>query len=163
MMNAILSTYSGHLASPFLLVHSIGHDKWTWILLFSICYFHHEKDSNQQCSKHQAHTMGGIAIGRSSNSNALMVYNLRNWQFSKLDSYLINPYRIPASIYLDIKYDGGLFCHLLCDNNPHMEEKYPPGTHVKRLDPSTKCSIWEQLWMFHFRHHLQLSTVSPQI
>jgi hypothetical protein len=36
-----------------------------------------------------------------------------------------------------MKYDGGLFCSLVCDNNPTMEEKYPPGTRVKWMDPST--------------------------
>ncbi len=33
MMNAIPGKIHGHLASPFLLVHGIGHTKCTWILL----------------------------------------------------------------------------------------------------------------------------------
>jgi hypothetical protein len=36
MMNAIPGTYSGHLTSPFLLVHGVGHNERTWILLFSL-------------------------------------------------------------------------------------------------------------------------------
>ncbi len=43
MMNAIPGTYSGHLASPFLLVPGIGHHERTWIPLFSLYYFHHKK------------------------------------------------------------------------------------------------------------------------
>ncbi len=62
MMNAIPGTYSVHLTSPFLLVHGVGRDERTWIPLFSLCYFHHEKDSDQQCFHHQAHTMDGIVI-----------------------------------------------------------------------------------------------------
>ena len=60
MMNAIPGTYLGHLTSPFLLVHSVGHNELTWIPLFSLYYFHHKKDSDQQRSHHQAHTMEGI-------------------------------------------------------------------------------------------------------
>jgi hypothetical protein len=48
MMNAIPGTIFGHLMLPFLLVQGVGHDKQTWIPLFSLCYFHHEKDNNQQ-------------------------------------------------------------------------------------------------------------------
>jgi hypothetical protein len=98
MMNAIPGTYSGHLASPFLLVHGVGHDEHTWIPLFSLCYFHHKKDSAQQRSKHQAHTMDGIVIGHSPTLNALMVYNPRNQQCYKPVSYRINPYRLPALV-----------------------------------------------------------------
>jgi hypothetical protein len=78
MMNVILGTYSGHLVSPFLLVHGVGHNERTWIPLFSLCYFHHKKDSDQQRSHHQAHTMDSIVIGRSPTSNTLLIYNQRN-------------------------------------------------------------------------------------
>jgi hypothetical protein len=141
MMNIIPGTISGHLASPFLLIHSVGHDKRTWIPLFSICYFLHEKDSDQQRSQHQLHTMDSIVIGCPPTSNALLVCNPRDWQYYKPDSYRIDPYCLPASIYANTKYEGGLFCHLLRDNNPHVEEKYPPGTCVKQLDPSTNVLL----------------------
>jgi hypothetical protein len=48
MKNAIPGTLHGHLASPFLLVHGIGHNERTWVPLLSLCYFHHEKDGDQQ-------------------------------------------------------------------------------------------------------------------
>ncbi len=70
-MNAIPGKYSGWLASLFLLVHSVGHDERTWVLLFSLAYFNHKRDGNE----HKAHTMDGIVIGCSPTSNALMVYN----------------------------------------------------------------------------------------
>jgi hypothetical protein len=31
-------------------------------------------------------------------------------------------------VYPSIKYDSGQFVSLLHDNNPQLEEKYPPGT-----------------------------------
>ncbi len=80
MMNAIPGKIHRRLASPFLLVHGIGHDERTWVPLFSLCYFNHEKDRDLKRSKHQAHTMDGIIIGRCPTSNALLVYNPRNKQ-----------------------------------------------------------------------------------
>jgi len=70
MMNAIPGKIHGRLASPFLLVHGVGHDERTWVPLFSLCYFHHEKDGDLKRSKHQSHTMDGIISGRSPTSNA---------------------------------------------------------------------------------------------
>jgi hypothetical protein len=137
MMNAIPGKIHGHLASPFLLVHGVGHDEQTWIPLFSLCYFHHKKDGDVKRSKHQAHTMDGIIIGCSPTSNALLVYNRRNKQYYEPDSYHIDSYHLPGSVYRDMKYDGGLFCSLYCDNNPPMEELYPPGTRVEPIDPTS--------------------------
>jgi hypothetical protein len=64
MMNAIPDPYQGHFASPFLLIHEVGHDERTWIPWFSLCYCHHKKDNDQQHSHHQAHTMEGIDFKR---------------------------------------------------------------------------------------------------
>ena len=79
--------------------------------------------------------MDGIVIGRSPTSNALLVYNPRNKKYYEPNDYRIDPYRLPGSAYPTLKYDGGLFVNLLHDDNPHFEEKYPPGTHVERMDP----------------------------
>ncbi len=141
LMNAILGKHSGHLASPFLLVHSVGHNECTWIPLFSLCYFHHECDGDTDWLKLQAHTMDGIVIGRSTTSNALLVYNPWNKQYYELDSYRLDSYRLPGSVYSDMKYDGSLFCSLLRDDNPQFEEKYPPGTRVERMDPESNILL----------------------
>jgi len=141
MMNAIPGKIHGRLASPFLLVHGVGHDERTWVPLFSLCYFHHEKDGDLKRSKHQSHTMDGIIIGRSPTSNALLVYNPRNKQYYEPDSYRIDSYRLPCSVYRDLKYDSGLFCSLYRDENPPVEELYPPGTRVERIDPSSKMLL----------------------
>jgi hypothetical protein len=68
--------------------------------------------------------MDGIVIGRSPTSNALLVYNTHY----DPDSYCIDPNRLPTLVYPNIKYNGSLFCYFICDENPHMEENYPPGT-----------------------------------
>jgi hypothetical protein len=140
-MNTIPGKHSGRLASPFLLVHGVGHNKRTWIPLFFLAYFHHKRNGNQTCSKHQAHTMDGIVIGHSPTSNALLIYNPRNKQYYELDSYRLDPYRLPSSTYPDIKYNEGLFCYLFCNNNPHFELKYPPGTRVEYIDPTSNMLV----------------------
>jgi hypothetical protein len=121
----------------FLLIHGIGHDEQTWIPLFSLCYFHHEKGGTDTPSKHMAHTMNGVIVGHSPTSNALMVFNPQNGQYYEPDSYRIDLYRLPCSVYPTLIYNRGLFCSLLRDNNPTFEEKYPPGMRVERIDPST--------------------------
>ncbi len=85
--------------------------------------------------------MDGIIVGRSPTSNALLVYNPRTKQYYEPDSYRIDSYRLPGSVYPDVKYDGGLFCSLHRDDNPSFEEKYPPGTCVERIDPSTRMLL----------------------
>ena len=78
MMNMIPGKYKGKLASPFMLVYGVPPDERTWFPLFSLCYFHHDKDGTISRSTNQAQTMDGIAVGRSPTSNALLVYNPHN-------------------------------------------------------------------------------------
>jgi hypothetical protein len=158
MMNAIPGKLHGRLASPFLLVHGVGHDERTWVPLFSLCYFHHGKDGDQRRLHNQAHTLDGIIIGRSPTSNALLVYNPCNKQYYKPDSYPINSYQLLGFVYRNIKYDGGLFCNLICDDNPTMEDKYPPGTRVERLDPSTNMLLAGTVMDIPFPDDLSLDT-----
>jgi hypothetical protein len=61
-----------------MLANGTRPDPRTWLHLFSVCYYHHEKDSDASRSKSQAHTMDGIIIGSSPTSNAILVYNPRN-------------------------------------------------------------------------------------
>jgi hypothetical protein len=136
MKNTIPGKFGGKLASPLLLVHGSGHDEQTWFPLFSICYFHHKKDSDVPRSHCQSHKMDGIAIGRSPTSNALLMYNPRTKRYYEPDSYCLDPYHLPSSVYPSLKYDGGLFCSLLCNKNVPVEELYPPGTRVERMNPA---------------------------
>ena len=124
-----------------MLAHGTRPDNRTWLLLFSVCYFHHEKDSDASRSKLQAHTMDGILLGRSPTSNAILVYNPRNQKYYEPDSYKLDPYRLPSSVYPTIKYDGGLFVSLHRDDNPAISEPYPPGTRVLAVDSSSGQSL----------------------
>jgi hypothetical protein len=112
MMNMIPDKYHGKLALPFMLVHGTRRDQQTWLPIFSICYFHHEKDSNASRLKSQAHTMDGILIRRSPTSNAILVYNPRNQKYYEPGSYHLDPYWPPSLVYPTTKYDGGLFVSL---------------------------------------------------
>jgi hypothetical protein len=135
MMNMIPGWYKNKLASPFMLVHGVRPDQRTWLPIFSLCYFHHEKDSDASCSKNQAHTLDGIIIGRSPTSNAILVYNPQNQRYYKPDSYKIDTYRLPSSVYPTIVYDGGLFVSLHLGEVAAISEPYPPGTRV--VEPSS--------------------------
>ena len=81
--------------------------------------------------------MDGIIIVLSPTSNALLVYNPQNKQYYKPDSYRIDSYHLPGYVYRDLKYDGGLFCSLYRNKIPPVEELYPPGTRVERIDPAS--------------------------
>jgi hypothetical protein len=141
MMNAIPGTYYlGHLASPFHLIHGVGHNKWTWIPMFSLCYFHHKKDSDQQCSQHQADTMDACDWLISHLKRTLGIQPAYK-QFYEASSYCIKPYLLPTSVYPDIKYDSSLFCYLICNKNPHMEKKYPPRTQIEQVILSTNTLL----------------------
>jgi hypothetical protein len=67
----------GSIASPFLLVHGVGHDERTWTPLFSLCYFHHTKDGDLSRSKHQPHTMDGIIIGPTATALTLIDFQVQ--------------------------------------------------------------------------------------
>ena len=151
MMNMIPGTYWGQLASPFMLVHGVRPDQRTWLPIFSLCYFHHDKDSDASCSKHQAHTLDGIVIGRSSTSNAILIYNPSTQQYYEPDSYRLDAYRLPSSVYPSIIYGGGLFVSLHRDNSPPALEPYPRGLPSSGRWPRTPILILkfrELSWTF---------------
>jgi hypothetical protein len=141
MMNTIPGKFGGKLASQFLLVYGLEHNEQTWFPLFSICYFHHKKDDIVPLSHCQSHTKDGIAIGHSPMLNAFLVYNLWTKCYNKLDSYSLGPYCLPSLVYPSLKYDGVLFCSLLHDKNVPVEELYPIGTQVERMDPASNMLL----------------------
>jgi hypothetical protein len=92
-----------------MLVHGVRPDQRTWLPLFLICHYHHKKDSKAQRSTNQAHMLDGIVIGCSPMSNAILVYNPRNQCYYNPNSYKIDPYCLPSSVYPTIIYNGSLF------------------------------------------------------
>ncbi len=85
--------------------------------------------------------MDNVIIGRSPTSNALLVDNPENCQFYKPEFYCIDSYRLPGLVYPDMKYDNGLFCLLLRNDNPSFEEKYLPETRIEHVDPATNMLL----------------------
>ncbi len=133
MMNVIPGKYNGKLTSPFTFLHGERPDQRAWLPIFSLCYFHHENNSDASCSKNQAHTLDSIIVGRDPTSTAILVYNPCNQKYYKPDSYHINPYRLPSLVYSTVKYDGGLFISLHRDEIASISEPFPPGTRVAKV------------------------------
>ena len=123
MMNMIPGRYKNKLASAFMLVHGVRPDQRTWLPIFSLCYFHHEKDSDASRSKNQAHTLDSIINGRSPTSNAILVYNPQNQRYYEPDSYKIDTYWLPSSVYPTIVYSDGLFVSIHCGEVAAISER----------------------------------------
>ena len=117
------------------------HDERTWFSLFSVSYSHCEREGNISRSHCQAHTLDAIAIGHSPISNVMLVYSPPTKRYYEPDSYCLDPFRLPSSVYPDLRYDGGLFCSLVHDGSAPMEELYPPGTPVEWLDPTISAGF----------------------
>jgi hypothetical protein len=59
-------------------------------------------------------------------------------KYYKPDTYCLDPYQLPSLVYPS---HGGLFLLLYRDDNPLIEKKYPPGTLIKRIDPTTNMLL----------------------
>ena len=79
MLNQVPLQLGLKLTTPFELVHNSKPDSKTWFELFSIGYFNHDTDNAKSCSKLQAHTLDGIAVGRYDMSNSIIFYNPINY------------------------------------------------------------------------------------
>ena len=75
ILNQVPGRLGLKLTTPFELVHNSKPDSKTWFELFTIRYFNHETDNAKICSKLQAHTLDGIAVGRYDRSNSIIFYN----------------------------------------------------------------------------------------
>jgi hypothetical protein len=141
MMNCILGTIQSALTSPFELDHHTPPDSRLWFPLFSVGYFHHQRDGSVARSGFQAQTLEGIAVGQSSTSNAMIFYNPRTSAYYKPDSYKLDPSRLPSTVWpSDITYDGGMFADLYRDTHPHLPEPFSPGSRVVVTGPDTLAS-----------------------
>ena len=131
MMNCIPGKINDALTTPFELIHHSPPDSRLWFPLFSLGYFHHTRDGSVARSGFQAQTMEGIAVGRSTTSNAMVFYNPTTKQYYEPDTYKLDPSRLPSTAFpKTIVYDGGIFADLYRDNNPNVPEPFPPGTRV---------------------------------
>ena len=65
----------GKLTTLFELVHHVAPYTRTWLPLFSIAYFYKDLDNDKDCTTFQSKDMIGIAIGQSTKTNVLSIYN----------------------------------------------------------------------------------------
>jgi hypothetical protein len=150
MMNAIPGKICGHLESPFLLVHGIGKDSAHGFLFSPCVTFIMKKTVTKRVQKARLTRWMVLSLD-------VLLYNPCIKQCYESNSYRIDFYWLLGYAYRDIKYDGGLFFTLVCDNTLPMEEKYSPGTGVERLDPSTKMLLMGAIMDIPFPRDLMLN------
>ena len=103
----------GKFTTPFELVHRTPPDTRTWFPLFSCVYFYKDTDKNKDRSSFQSKAMIGIAVGRSTKTNALSIYNPITKQYYEPDTYKFDPSRLPCTEFpAQIHYDGGLHANI---------------------------------------------------
>ncbi len=136
MMNVIPGKYKGKLASPFMLVHGVHPDQWAWLPIFSLCYFHHEKDSNASRSRNQAQTLDRIIIGWSPTSTAILVNNPRNQKYYELGSYHLDP-QSPISGLPNNKIWWRVICLSPLRLGGIFSKPFPQGIRVADVHPTT--------------------------
>ena len=86
MMNQIPAKVDGKLTTSFELVHHVPPDTRTWFPLFSIVYFYKKTNKDQDRAPFQSKATIGIAVGRSTKTNALSVYNPITKQYYEPDT-----------------------------------------------------------------------------
>ena len=75
MLNQVPVRLGMKLTTPFDPVNNSKPDYKTWFEIFSIGYFNYDTDNTESCSKLQAHTLDGIAVGRDDRSNSIFFNN----------------------------------------------------------------------------------------
>ena len=141
MMNYIPGKVDGKLTTSFELVHRVKPNGRTLFPLFSIVYFSQNKttgtdsdaDASGDRSTFMSRSQVGIAVGRSTKTNALRVYSPSTKQYYEPDTYSFDPSRRPSNEWPDqIQYDGGLYVNLYRDSHHNkVPEPYPPGMPFK--------------------------------
>ncbi len=72
--------------------------------------------------------------------NAILIYNPRNQQYHEPNSYRLDPYQLPLSVYPSFIYKGGLFVSLHSEDIALISKPYPPGTRVEDVNPHTNTN-----------------------
>ncbi|EJK48458.1 hypothetical protein THAOC_32741, partial [Thalassiosira oceanica] len=141
MMNYIPGKVEGKLTTSFELVHRVRPDGRTFFPLFSIVYFSLNKSKSTENapedsgdrSTFMSRSQVGIAVGRSTTTNALRVYSPSTKSYYEPETYKFDPSRRPSNEWPDkIQYDGGLYVNLYRDSHHNkVPEPYPPGMPFK--------------------------------
>ena len=99
MTNQIPDKIPGKLTTPFGLFHYVAPKTCTWFPLFSIAYLYKELDNDKGCTTFNSKAMIGIAVGRSTKTNALSIYDPITKQYYNPYIYKFDPstYPVPSS------------------------------------------------------------------
>ena len=131
MLNQVPVLLSLTLIKPFEIVHNSEPDSKKWFELLSIGYFIRDTDNAKSCSKIQAHTLHGIAVGRDDRSNSIIFYNPITSSYYRPPDFRLDESRLPITNFPNfLRFDGGLTCGLIRNKTDHIHEPFPPGTHV---------------------------------
>ena len=131
MLNQVPGRLGLKLMTPFELVHNAKPDSKTCFELFSIGYFNHDIDNTDSCSKLQAHTLDGIAVGQDDRSNYIIFYNPITSSYYRPTDLRLDESRIPITKFpSSLHFDGGLTCGMLINKTDHIHEPFPIGTCV---------------------------------
>ena len=133
MMNQIPSKVNGKIAASFELVHHVPPDTRTWFPLFSIVFFYKKSNEDHDRTSFQSKAMIGIAVGCSTKTNALSVYNPTTKKYYEPDTYKFDLSRLPCNKFPScIHYDEGLVADLYCHSHKNIPRPYPPpGMTIK--------------------------------
>ena len=131
MLNQVPVLLGLTLIKPFEIVHNSKPDSKKWFELFSIGYFIRDTDNAKSCSKMQAHTLHGIAVGRDDRSNSIIFYNPITSSYYRPPDFRLDESRLPITNFPNsLRFDGGLTCSLLRNNTNPMHWPFSPGNRV---------------------------------
>ena len=77
------------------------------------------------------HSLDGIAVGRDDKTNTIVSYSPVTRSYYRPPAFRLDEHRLPITNFpKHIRYDGGLTCGLMRNNNDPVPEPFPPGTRV---------------------------------
>ena len=119
------------ITTPFELAYDRKPDMRSLFPLFSIGYFRKVRDGDVQRDKYDSHSLRGIAIGKSNDSDGLVFYHPTTKTFHDTSDYKLDP-TLASGPAFGLKYNGGI--HFKVYNNASDSMKpptYPPESVVQ--------------------------------
>ena len=127
------------LSTPFELYYGQQPDMRTLFPFGCVGFFRRETDSIEgsphKRSKFQAQTFPGIAVGRSSESNAMIFWSPKTQRFSVLADYKLDVSKQVPALWPHLVNDGGFTLRLLSPSE--TDDLSPSGDDSEPLDDIT--------------------------
>ena len=139
MANYFPCVHEGSTTTPFELFYGSKPDYRLLVRLFSVGFFHHDRDADRQRTMAEAQTMSGLFVGYSDRVDGAMFYCPHTKQVYETADYKLAP-SLPPGAFFRLPYDGGLYFGL-CDSPLTTPEPFPPGSEVSYLAPSASTPV----------------------